>query len=159
EVAMTQDPLPYNIVQRRESELQRLQIAATSVQEKLDELELAEYLDVSLDSSGAVGLNGMLRSDKEIAWKQFRRWYDENETSVLLSRVTMAPDLTEFPAISSVKLNEPQLIKLRSGAQIRIGDVIHNGLKLKEVNKGYLILDDDGEDLMISFNGQELSDG
>ncbi|MEP3033167.1 MAG: hypothetical protein ABJO67_02345, partial [Pseudoruegeria sp.] len=43
EVAMTQDPLPYNIVQRRESELQRLQIAATSVQEKLDELELAEY--------------------------------------------------------------------------------------------------------------------
>jgi len=68
----------------------------------------------SLTRSGAIDLNGVIRSDKKLAWQEFRFWYDETENPVLLSRVTMAPDLNDFPPIASIKLNEPRMINLLS---------------------------------------------
>jgi hypothetical protein len=159
EVAMSNDETPYDIVQLRDVEMKRLEVATSSVQSKLAELGLAEYLNATMDASGAVGLSGTLRAEKQGAWNTFRHWYDENEPSVLLSSVTMAPNLSDFPAISSVKLNAPQVVKLQNGAQIGIGDMIYNRLRLKEVSNGYLVLDDNGEDLIISFNGEEMNDG
>lgn len=159
QVAMSKEQLPYNIVQRRDVEMKRLEVATSSVQDKLAELGLSEYVNATMDASGAVGLSGTLRSDKQVAWDNFRQWYDRNEPSVLLSRVTMAPNLSDFPAISSVKLSTPQLVKLQNGEQIGTGDIIYDRLRLKEVGNGFLVLDDDGEDLTISFNGEEMNGG
>ena len=159
QIALNPEELPYDVVQRQTADTERLEVVATSVQAKLAELGLEDYVSAALHTSGAVDLTGTLRSDKEEAWKEFQYWYDQSAAPVLLSRVTMAPDLSGFPAIASVKLTEPRMINLLNGTQLNIGDVIHDNVRLKAINNGSLILDAQGEDLEISFSGGELRGG
>jgi len=158
-IALTPEELPFDVVQREDMNTARLASVTKSVQAKLTELGLEDYVTASLDTSGAVGITGTLRSDKEVAWKEFQFWYDQSDAPVLLSRVTMAPDLSDFPPIASIKLTEPRMINLLNGTQLRVGDIIHEQVRLKAINSDSLVLDTQGDDLVILFSGGDVIGG
>lgn len=149
----------YDLVVGHEADTTHLEVAITSVQEKLGELGLAEHVNARLDGSGAIDLSGILRSEKQQDWQDFRYWYDRSENPVLLSRVTVAPDLSDFPPIASIKLREPRKINLLNGTQLGVGDTISEGLTLVSIENDYLILNSRGENLAISFTGKEMNGG
>lgn len=158
QVAPKAAPSPYMVVQNDDASTKRLADVAEAVQVKLTELRLTDYVTATVDTSGAVALAGSLTAEKQASWHAFRQWYDLTNNPVLLSKVSLAPKLNNFPRIASVKLSDPTRIQLSNGGQLGVGDEFLDGHILRAIEPTHIIVTVRGEDMRISFAG-EMSDG
>ncbi len=158
-VAPKAAPSPYKVVQSDDASSKRLADVAEAVQVKLTELRLTDYVTATVDNSGAVALAGSLTAEKQSSWHAFRQWYDLSNNPVLLSKVSVAPNLNNFPRIASVKLSDPARIQLSNGGQLSVGDEVVDGHILKSIEPTHIIVTVRGEDLRISFAGEMPNGG
>lgn len=126
-----------NVVERANAELERLGLSSSLVAEERE--------------SGSVAVAGTLMAESLVDWRKFQLWYDQNEQSVLLSEVSLAPNLGDVPPIASFGVMEPKYVRLATGRLIGIGDELHSGLILVDVTKEEIFLrrSDNGAKIMI----------
>ena len=117
-----------------------------------EEPELSRFLSVSGGSGGVIYVTGSIPVELQPDWRAIQAWHDGIDGSrPLLSRVSVAPVLSELPAIASVRLGEtPQLI-FSAGTRAGIGDTIGGDWTVTTIDAEGMQLDRGPETIAIEF--------
>lgn len=129
----------------------RLSEVIERVNAELDRLGLSSSLSAEVRETGSLAITGTLMADRVVDWRKFQLWYDQNEEPVLLSGVTLAPSLNDVPPIASFGLIEPKYVRLSTGRLVRVGDELHSGLTLVDVEEDAIVLRRSDNDAVISI--------
>ncbi len=123
-----------------------------ALRQKVLEGELSNYLKISLQPGDSVTVEGILPPEKVGTWRRIHEWYDgQGAGELLIAKVAVAPRLSDFPPISTVKLSDPPHIVFADGQQVRVGEQVADGWHVTAITADGFVLERRGEILSISF--------
>lgn len=99
-------------------------------------LGLAGFVRFSQPETGIAAVSGEIPTKHNARWNEFLRWHDETQSGVILrSNVTMSTPLPKIPAVSQIKMTDPQRVKFIDGRTVPIGGEVAEGWVLSAVNE------------------------
>ncbi|KAB7613615.1 hypothetical protein F9L33_09550 [Amylibacter sp. SFDW26] len=122
------------------------------LKEKLMETGLSKYVSLEQSTDTGIVVSGTLPESLMPSWTALHKWYDSQPNITLLtSKVSSAPLLSDLPAIAAIRLSEPSEIVLLDGNRINVGDPIKDGWIVRKISETGLLLERGGEELNINF--------
>lgn len=123
-----------------------------ALKERLKEHDLLNHISFGSTTGNLLVVEGILPESKMPDWKDVQRWYDgSSQSALLVSKVTVAPELSDFPAISTVRLSDPPEILFMNGQRSGIGDLTIDGWRISKISDTGLELTRNGDSLTIDF--------
>lgn len=126
--------------------------ATQTLQDWMAQSALDSYLTVSDGADGALHIYGSVPQNMMSAWRDAQVRYDAQEMSpTLVQHVDVAPVLTEFPSIASVKLGiQPELIFV-NGTRATVGDTVQGSWIIDKIDRNGIVLQRGSETIPLQF--------
>lgn len=119
---------------------------------KISEAGLENALTVSQPAQNTVVVTGSLPKEKLGKWTSIHHWFDGQANGILLtSNVRAAPVLSNFPAISAVRLGDDKQVRFLNGTVAGIGDKVHDNWTVEDITAEGLQISKGPNTLTISF--------
>ncbi len=119
---------------------------------QIDQAGLSQFLTVTSSDQGIVNITGSLPAALIPDWRETRRAIDQLTTGdVVVSNVTEAPQLRDFPPVAAIELGDNPMILFANGKRARIGDPVRDEWIIDAIERQSVTLKRNTETVVVRF--------
>ncbi len=122
------------------------------VRTRIADADFSDQLRVSEQGHGVTRIIGEVPMSDMSRWEELRRELDTIDASqVIVSDVKLSPALSNMPAVATVRLGDPPHIVLFDGSIVGVGEEMHEGWRVTDIQTTGFSLTRRDEAIFVSF--------